>query len=260
MPGSQGGASPRAMREILRSEKLEIRGKLSEAIHSIELALLHGGDRYTCFMRLAHLYHSENQLEKAVNAAEKAVEIEPARVSAHEAVIALYLEAHEYARAVDASRALLKISPRHLPARDALGTAYFGLGDIEAAMRVANDLVRLNPDNPYHHYTRALLCQHVGEVGMAVEELQRVMEIAPELDIAESAANQLITLDNFQVETIVTLAVEDGVFRAHMARDPVQAIIDRGFHLSEMGQAHLLELCALGLTENEGWSSPGTYH
>lgn len=249
-----------AQRALRRAERCVERGQVDEAIQSLEMALEFGADRYSCYLRLARLYQMGRRWQEAVSAAEKAIAERPDRLSAREAVIALHLESRNYARAVDASKALLKLSPRHVPARDALGTAYIGLGDVEAAMRVANDLIRIDPHDPTHHFKKALLCQHRGEMRLAIEELERVLAMAPESDIAESARDQLDTLDTFQLEQILTLAVEDIVFRAKLLRDPDQAAVERGYYLSETGRYILHDMAAQGFPEIPADCRPSLYH
>lgn len=249
----------RAVHEMRRAERFAERGQVAEAIQSLEQAMQFGADRYTCYLRLARLYQTRQQWEEAVSAAEKAIAENPAQLSAREAVIALYLEARDYPRAIEASKALLKLSPRHVPARDALGAAYIGLGDVNAAIRVVNDLVRLDPTNPTHRFTKALLCQHQGEVRTAVEELERVLEMAEEEELVESAREQLDALDSFQLTSILTLAFEDAVFRAKLLCDSESAIAERGFRLSEGGSQRLQEVCAQELSEMEWRGRPNLY-
>lgn len=232
----------RVLREMRRAQTLEQEGRVEEAVATLESAMQMGADRYTCYLRLARLYQRRHQWTEAVAAAELAIAEHPDKLSAREAVIALYLEVRDYERAVDASIALLKLSPHHVPARDALGTAYIGLGNVDAAIRVANDLVRLDPSDASHRFKKALLCQHRGEVRTAVEEFERVLAMAPDSDLAETAREQLDSLDVFQIDTILLLAEQDAVFRMKLLRDSHYAAAERGFALSESGRQKLEEL------------------
>ena len=237
----------RAMREIRRAEQYAAKGDVSLAIRSLEEALHLGADRYTCYLRLARLYQTRQQWPEAVHAAERAIAEDPHKLTAREAIITFHLENRDYERAVVASKALLKIAPRHVPARDALGAAYLGLGDVDAAMRVANDLIRLDPASPSHRFTKAHLCQHRGEVGLAVEEFQRVVDLAPDSETADAAREQLEALDSFQLNHILTLACDDSVFRVKLEQDSDSAIAAKGFSLSETGREALRDLVSDGL-------------
>lgn len=250
----------RAARALQQAEQLAERGQVSEAIQSVEQAMRLGADRYTCYLRLARLYQAGRRWEEAVSAAEMAIAEHPGKLSAREAIIALYLEAGEYERAVDASKALLKLAPRHLPARDALGAAYIGLGDVQAAVRVANDLIRLNPYDPAHRFKKALLCQHQGEVRMAVEEFQRVLDMSSDPEMTQNAREQLEILDTYQLNAILVLSEEDPIFRAKLRRDAEAAAEERGFYLSDAGRQFLHEWIARRLEEQEEDCRPRRYH
>lgn len=250
----------RANREMRRAERLARNGQVPEAIESLLQALQYGADRYTCYLRLARLYQMRRQWPQAVHAAEMAIEVSPDKITAREAVIALYLECRDYTRAIEASIALLKLAPRHVPARDALGAAYIGLGDVEAAMRVANDLIRMDPTNPTHRFTKAHLCQHRGEIRLAVDEFERVIQFAPDTELAESARDQLDVLDSFQINQILLLATEDAVFRARLVQDPDFAPVERGYYLSETGRHALHELIGQGLDEITPSARPNLYN
>jgi tetratricopeptide (TPR) repeat protein len=254
------GERQKAIREIRRAERFAQKGQVTEAIASLEQAIRFGADRYTCYLRLARLHQARRQLSEALSAAHKAIAENPRKLSAREAVIALYLESKDYAGAVAASKDLLKLSPRHVPARDALGAAYIGLGDVEAAMRVANDLIRLDPASPSHRFTKAHLCQHKGEIRMAIQEFERVVEMAPESDLAETAREHIEALDTFQLNQILTLVMEDAVFRARVLRDADQAITDRGYYLSQLGRETLTELAEQGLADLDAPCRPTLYH
>src|SRR5690348_13159226 len=101
----------RGRREMRRAQRFADEGRVDEAIESLQAALRCGADRYTCYLRLARLYQTQQQLDEAVKAAENAIAEHPDKLSAREAAIALYLEARDYRRVVEASKALLKLSP-----------------------------------------------------------------------------------------------------------------------------------------------------
>jgi tetratricopeptide (TPR) repeat protein len=217
------------------------RGDIAEAVATLDKAIRLGADPYTCYLRQARLFQAHRKFGEAVDAAEKAIAEQPGRLSAREAIIALHLETRDYESAIVASKALLKISPRHVPAHDALGAAYIGQGDTAAAIRVANELIRIDPTSPSHRFTKAHLAQHLDDIPTAVEEFQRVVEIAPDSELAENATEQLQTLDAHQIHQVMTLAVEDSLFRCKLLRDCEDAVLERGFSLSEFGKQILHE-------------------
>lgn len=225
-----------------RAERLAQSGDFSQAIVHLELAVAAGADASECYLRIAEHQRTLANLPEAMLAAEKSLALAPDRLSTYEAVAAIALEMGDYQRAIEVSNALIKLSPRHIPAYSALGAAYIQIGDVDAAMRVTNTLIRLDPESPSHHFKKALLCQHKNEVALAVHEFMQAIRMDPASPHAEAALEALETLDSFQLNHIITLAMEDAVFRAKMTRDPVNAVIERGFALSDFGNEALLEL------------------
>lgn len=133
----------------------------------------------------------------------------------------------------------LRRNPNHIPAYDALGSAYFQRGDVEATLRVLAALIRLDPQNPAYRFKKALLCQHQGEIALAVEEFIAVCEIDSEGPYALPARESLHTLDMFQLQQIFVLTMDDTMFRTQVLRDPQNAVEERGFLLSPFGNQML---------------------
>jgi tetratricopeptide (TPR) repeat protein len=234
---------------LRRAAQQAERGAFSEAIASLVAALAAGAESYTCYLQMAELYRAMQHGQAALAIAEAAMALAPERVPAYECVMALALELGDYERAIAVSSALLKIAPCHVSAHDTLGAAYIQMGDVDAAMRVTNALIRLDPDTAAHHFKKALLCQHKGEVPLAVQEFTEAILLSPDGPHAEAAREALETLDTYQLNQIVTLAIEDMVFRVKLSRNPVDAAFERGFYLSETGNQMLMELSYLALPE-----------
>ena len=133
----------------------------------------------------------------------------------------------------------LRRNPNHIPAYDALGSAYFQRGDVEATLRVLATLIRLDPLNPAYRFKKALLCQHQGEIALAVQEFIEVCTMDPEGPYAVPARESLHTLDMFQLQQIFILTMDDTMFRTQVLRNPENAVEERGFLLSPFGN-HML--------------------
>jgi tetratricopeptide (TPR) repeat protein len=188
------------------------------------------------------MYRSLGHETAALRAAQAAAQQRPNLLPAREMILALALERGDYAQAIETSRSILKSCPRHIGALDALGAAYVQCGDVEAAMRIASALVRIDPQAPVHRFKKALLCQHYGDVTQAVQEFTQAILLDPTGAHAADAREALENLDTYQLNHIVTLAIEDTVFRVKLTRDAVAAVEERGFHLSETGKQILMEL------------------
>ncbi len=137
------------------------------------------------------------------------------------------------------ARETLRQNPNHIPSYGALGAAYFQLGDVAAALRMLTALIRLDPMNPAHHFKKALLCQHQGDISLAVQEFVEVVGMEPDGPYALPARDSLYTLDMHQLQQIFILAVDDMIFHTEILRDPERAAAARGFQLSPFG-SHML--------------------
>lgn len=257
---SRSSAYPTWKRALDRAEKLISEGNYRQAISSLERAIHSGADTYHCTLRIAEIYRQLRCHTAARAAAEQAIALAPSRIPAYEVLMEVAQEAGDRESTMSACQSLIKLAPRHIPAYNALGAAYVQIGDVEAAMRVARTLIRLEPESAAHHFKMALLCQHQGEVALAVHEFMQTIRLAPNDDHAEAARDALETLDIFQINQIITLAIEDRVFRTKLARTPVDAAIERGFALSEAGDQLLTEFCADSLTELPETIRPMVYN
>jgi tetratricopeptide (TPR) repeat protein len=227
---------------LRRADKEARRERYADAIASLARAVGAGADAYSCTLRIAEMYRSLGDESAALRAAEAAAKQRPELLPARELILSMALERGDFARAIETGRSILKSCPRHIGALDALGAAYVQSGDVEAAIRVANALIRIDPEAPVHRFKKALLCQHYGDVSQAVQEFTQAILLDPSGTHAADAREALENLDTYQLNQIVTLAIEDTVFRVKLTRDAVEAVEERGFCLSETGKQILLEL------------------
>ena len=253
-------SSASARQQMKRAEQLAKKGQFAEAIETLEQAMEKGADRYSCYLRQAKFYQEGRKIQEALKATEKAIAEAPEKLSAREALIAFHLAAKNYHLAVQASKALLKISPRHIPARDALGAAYIATGNFEGAMRVATELIRLDPNNPSHRFNRAYLYQSIGEVQMAIEEFEIVVNMANDDRLIANSLTQIESLDTLQIRQIIGLAFEDTIFRLELLRNPAYAINSKCFYLSENGLQALQDCVIDHLADMTPLSRPAVYN
>ncbi len=230
----------RARRLTQRALTLAGAGKLAEAIQcQDEVTALRPQDA-AAFFRLGMLCREARRTEQAVEALRRSTHLSPGDRDPREALTETLVEASRYDEAVLEARALLKIVPRSLFARDALSIAYLQLGKIEKALQVTGEMVWLDPLNPGHHFRRGLLFQQQGNLRAAVGEYSRALDMAhPESETYEDAEEALEMLDDEQTRQILLLASEDWFFLLKLRQDSPEAVMDRGFCLSEEGLARL---------------------
>ena len=236
-------ASSSSLRLLKRAQKHIAHKHYEEAVTDLRRAIASGADAYACTLHIADLESRRQNWMRALCAAEQAVALAPERLTAYEALMTIALNAGDFERAIAACQTLLKRAPRHLTAHETLGMIYMQAGDVDAALRVLNALLRFTPDNPACHFRKGLLCQHKGEIGAAIEAFCATLYLDPDGPFAEEAREAVEALDAFQLNQILTLGMDDMVFRAQLRRGAGAAASARGFVLSEQGAHILADLC-----------------
>ena len=245
LPACPRGEAPPSSQRLLKRAEQHIADKhYARAIMDLRRAIDLGADAYVCTLRIADLEWRQRRWEYALCAAEQATALAPDRTLAWEMLVTISLQAKDFPRAIAASQALIKRRPRDLAAYDALGAIYMQMGDVPAALRVLSACLRLHPYSAAHHFKKGLLCQHQGEITLAGRAFAMCLQLEPDGPHADESRDALETLEACQLNHILTLGMEDAVFRALLLRDAARAAAERGFTLSEQGGHILAELCA----------------
>jgi len=225
-----------------RANSLAERGQYDEAIAQIKEAIAICPQEPKCSIQLANLYRAQNKMGPAIEAMKKAVDLDPTDSSTLEQLLQVLVELGHYDEAIARGRRMLKRFPRNLFARDILGIAYLQQGKIDESLRVTNELIRLAPSDPAHHFKKAVLLQQKGEISQAMAAFTRALDMDPQGDMADDAREAIAALDSYQLRQILTLAVEDVVFRTKLVLDPESASQERGFLLSAGGVLALRQI------------------
>ncbi len=255
-PG-KGKSAPKLASILRRADTLAKKGLYDEAIAQVKEAIALWPAEPKCSVQLATLYRAQNKIGPAVEAMKNAVELNPNDAATQEQLLQILIELGRYDEAVSLSRRLLAKSPRNLFVRDVLGIAYLQQGKIEDSLRVTNELISLVPADPAHHFKKAVLLQQKGEISQAMASFERSLEIDPDGDMADDAREAIAALDSYQLRQILTIAVEDIVFRTKLLMDPEAASSERGFRLSSSG---ILTLRQIDLDSLPGEAQNRYYH
>lgn len=218
-----------------RANSLAEQGLYDEAIENIKKAIAICPLEPKCTVQLANLYRAQNKMGQAIEAMKKAVDLDPMDSTTQEQLLQTLIELERYDEAISMSKKVLKRFPKSLYARDVLGIAYLQLGRIDDALRITNELIQLAPGDPAHHFKKAVLLQQKGEIAQAMAAFLRALEMDPEGEMADDAREAIAALDSYQLRQILTMAVEDRVFRTKLVMDPESASMERGFLLSGSG-------------------------
>jgi len=233
---------PKLASLLKKADTLAKRGLYDEAIAQVKEAIALWPSEPKCSVQLANLYRAQNKIGPAIEAMKNAVDLNPKDSDTQEQLLQILIELGRYEEAVSLSRKMLKKSPKNLFVRDVLGIAYLQQGKIEDSLRVTNELIHLVPADPAHHFKKAVLLQQKGEIAQAMSCFTRSLEMDPSGDMADDAREAIAALDSYQLRQILTIAVEDIVFRTKLMMDPEAASIERGFLLSSSGVATLRQI------------------
>lgn len=225
-----------------RASNLVEQGMYDEAIANIKeaIALCPGDPKFS--VQLANIYRAQNRMGPAIEAMRIAIELNPKDGDLQQQLLRALIEMGRYNEAIAISNKLLKSHPRSLIARDILGIAYLQQGRLDSALKVTNELIHLAPTDAAHHFKKAVLLQQKGEIARAMSSFLLALEMEPEGELADDAREAIAALDSYQLKQVLTLAVEDAVFRAKLALDAETTLAQRGFHLSSAGVSTLKQL------------------
>jgi tetratricopeptide (TPR) repeat protein len=111
----------------------------------------------------------------------------------------------------------------HLAALELHARILWKQQDFKSLVRATDRLISLNPFEPGYHSLRGMSLRALGMYGEAAKALER----------DPSAAKQLIDLECFQAALIKDTIKHDQVFASKYAKDPVQALTEKGFYFKE---------------------------
>ncbi|MCE5314894.1 MAG: tetratricopeptide repeat protein [Armatimonadota bacterium] len=240
--GRAKGSAARLSGLMKRANSLVEQGMFDEAIENIKEAIALCPRDPKISIQLANIYRAQNRMGPAIEAMQNAVELDPKDGDIQQQLLRTLLEMGRYDEAITTSCKLLKKYPRNLLARDILGIAYLQQGRLDSALKVTNELIRLAPTDAAHHFKKGVLLQQKGEIGQAMSAFLFALQMEPEGELADDAREAIAALDSFQLRQVLTLAVEDAVFRTKLALNTESALIERGFHLSSAGVSTLKQL------------------
>ncbi|MCS7301552.1 MAG: tetratricopeptide repeat protein, partial [Fimbriimonadales bacterium] len=133
------------------------RGRLKQAIRTLQRALQSGEATLDDYLRLADFYRMQDNWHGAIESIRAALRNHPDATRARERLVELLLECGRLAEAVSECQQWLRETPNHPTPLEHLLDAYWQSMDYEHALQVANRLVMLQPQSPHYRMRRARL-------------------------------------------------------------------------------------------------------
>lgn len=204
--GNPGDASLYFRRAIVFDQ----RKNLKQAFEDISKAVMLDSGKATYFLLLADISFKGLQIQKAINAFKKAIELEPENKEAHLKLSELYLYLKAYPQSLAEANEALKIDKNAAKAYFIKGfayketadtpkaissfqtatelqsdyyDAYIQLGNIQAARKNSiavqyyNNALRLQPSSTEAYYNRGLAFQNMGELDKAIEDYKTILKL-----------------------------------------------------------------------------------
>ena len=126
----------------------------------------------------------------------------------------------EFSQAMKMIDAVLAEDADHIGAMEVAAKALWSLQNFEALEVLMTRMIHLNPFEPGYHSLRGMALRAMGQYGEAAKELSR----------DPNAQKALEDLEGFQANLIRDILAQDPAFSAAYAKDPAEALRERGFH------------------------------
>ncbi|MCO6454073.1 MAG: tetratricopeptide repeat protein [Pirellulaceae bacterium] len=171
--------------------------------------------------------------EERVAALDKALELDPGSVQAHQLRAGLFLAKGEVDKAISHMEQILAQHPENLQARAALAEALINLKQYDKALAQIDEAIKLNPESPIGYLLKSQLHMAKEEPKEAKAALDKLLEVEPGAVLALLMRARVQLADgNSQA------ALEDvnRVLAANPEQPPVQAILLRSMIYADQQQ------------------------
>jgi len=145
-------------------EEAKDRPITSEAIHHFNLGV--------CF-------YNQRETLKAIQAYQKAIELNPASIEAYNNLGIIYQELGDFGRAVEAYQKAIEIHPQYEKAYNNLGILLFLKGRLEEATEAFQKALAINPNNVESLINLGVLFRKQGQSEKGIDSYQRALAIHP---------------------------------------------------------------------------------
>ncbi|MGB7922073.1 MAG: tetratricopeptide repeat protein [Pyrinomonadaceae bacterium] len=157
-------------------------------------------NRAKTYCNLAVALNFLGQFDEAVAALERALEISPRMLDAHNNLGNFYMEHGDYDKALAQLQRALEIEPRYVRARANMAQAKALLGDHKGAAQEYERVLAQQPEDRLVRYKLSLSYTSLKEYAKAIEHLERLAATEPDPTIAESLRDRVVQLRALQAE------------------------------------------------------------
>ncbi|GBC98766.1 TPR repeat-containing protein YrrB [bacterium HR17] len=206
------------------------------------------------WIMLGYLLRGQGQFREALQYLQRGLELGNDSAELRELMAQICVELGLMEQAEEHLRKGLEKAPNHLGLLDSLAFIYIQQERFQDALPLILRALRIAPMDPLLQFKLAAVYQQLGKFADAAQAFRKVIALAPGTDLAEDAQELLDLMDSQQLEQVITLCMEDPVFRISLMRDPKGTLEARGFALSEASMEIVVNMDISRLPKR--WGSP----
>jgi tetratricopeptide (TPR) repeat protein len=131
----------------------------------------------TAYINRGLAYFSTNDVGKALDDFNKAVELSPRNSIAYEGRAIIFASVKQYDRALADDLEALKINPYSVRAYNNSANLYKAKGDLQHAIEYYDDAIKLAPNEPKLYFNRANSLKGLGKFRDAISDYDRALDL-----------------------------------------------------------------------------------
>jgi len=135
---------------------------------------------YLDYFILGSTYYSQNEYDKAIEAYQNAIGLNPKDDDAYNNIGVVYGKKGEYAKAIDACQKAIELNPKSDNAYNNLGNTYGYKKEYDEAIEAYKKAIELNPKNASAYYNVGIAYGRKEEYVKAMEAYQKAIELNPQ--------------------------------------------------------------------------------
>ncbi len=150
-----------------------------KAIEAYEEAVKINPKDDSAYNNMGSAYANKKEYDKAIEAYKKAIEINPKYDSAYYNMGIAYDDKKEYDKAIDAFEKAIEINPKYADAYNNMGNAYYNKKEYDKAIEVYKKAIEINPKYADAYYNMGITYSNKKEYDKAIEVYKKAIEINP---------------------------------------------------------------------------------
>ena len=182
---------------ILEGNQYYQKYKFEKAIEAYEKAIEIDLDSDIACYNIGLAYAKLSKFEKAIEAYEKAIEIKPDSHEAYYNMGVAYFRLGKYQKEIEAYKKAIEIKPDSHEAYDNMGAAYTELGEFKEAIEAHEKAIKIKPDSHKAYYNMGGVYFRLGKYQKALEAYEKAIVLNSELIIKLSKQQNWYPLEQW---------------------------------------------------------------